>query len=51
MIGLDLNVLGFNQEKVIKIKNIKIEKRKNTEKEITQTLGIDDLDYLILEEV
>ena len=40
---MDLNVLGFNQEKVIKIKNIKIEKRKNTEKEITQTLGIDDL--------
>ena len=40
---MDLNVLGFNQEKVLKIKNIKTEKRKNTEKEITQTLGIDDL--------
>ena len=26
MIELDLNVLGFNQEKVLKIKNIKIEK-------------------------
>ena len=46
MIELDLNVLGFNQEKVLKIKNIKTEKRKNTEKEITQTLGIDDL-YLL----
>ena len=43
---MDLNVLGFNQEKVLKIKNIKTEKRKNTEKEITQTLGIDDL-YLL----
>ena len=43
---MDLNVLGFNQEKVIKIKNIKIEKRKNTEKEIIQTLEIEDL-YLL----
>ena len=43
---MDINVLGFNQEKVLEIKNIKIEKRKNTEKEITQTLGIDDL-YLL----
>ena len=46
MFELDLNVLGFNQEKVIKIKNIKIEKRKNTEKEIIQTLEIEDL-YLL----
>ena len=44
--GLDLNVLGFNQKKVIKIKNIKIEKRKNAEKEIIQTLEIEDL-YLL----
>ena len=43
---MDLNVLGFNQEKVIKIKNIKIEKRKNAEKEIIQTLEIEDL-YLL----
>ena len=46
MFELDLNVLGINQEKVIKIKNIKIEKRKNTEKEIIQTLEIEDL-YLL----
>ena len=43
---MDLNVLGFDQEKVIKIKNIKIEKRKNAEKEIIQTLEIEDL-YLL----
>ena len=43
---MDLNVLGFNQEKVIKIKNIKKEKRKNAEKEIIQTLEIEDL-YLL----
>ncbi len=43
---MDLNVLGFNQGKVIKIKNIKIEKRKNAEKEIIQTLEIEDL-YLL----
>lgn len=43
---MDLNVLGFSQEKVLKIKNVKIEKRKNTEKEITQTLEIEDL-YLL----
>ena len=46
MFELDLNVLGFNQEKVIKIKNIKKEKRKNAEKEIIQTLEIEDL-YLL----
>ena len=46
MIELDINVLGFNQEKVLEIKNVKIEKRKNTEKEITQTLEIEDL-YLL----